>query len=221
MTAPMPSWQNANDLAAHLAAGRSADDLLRLLTPEGQQAAIVATLAAHAQMISNQEVQMAATDDKVAELSSKLDVVSGNVTNIISDVDNLQAEVERLQAELEAQDPALAAKLQPLVDKIQGLSDTTKTLPGPRAGSRRRPRPGSERLIPGHRRRRCSLHTPGSGEPGGPFLSSSWTIRCRSSTSWTRCRTTRTTNRSRRSTSCRSRRTTAGRCRLPRRSGRP
>jgi uncharacterized small protein (DUF1192 family) len=128
MTAPMPSWQNANDLAAHLAAGRSADDLLRLLTPEGQQAAIVATLAAHAQMISNQEVQMAATDDKVAELSSKLDVVSGNVTNIISDVDNLQAEVERLQAELEAQDPALAAKLQPLVDKIQGLSDTTKIL---------------------------------------------------------------------------------------------
>ena len=101
-----------------LLATQSGAALLPLFTLEGQQAVIVAALAAHAQQIELLEVQMATTDEQIA-------LIKGNLDNVRGDVTRLTAEIERVQSELDQVDPALAAKLQPLVDQSRAIADAT------------------------------------------------------------------------------------------------
>lgn len=117
MTAPLPSNPIVVGLAG-LPAGRSDEELLDLLTPQGRQAVIVAALAAHAQKINQLEVGMAQHDEQLAAVSANLDNVSG-------DVEWLHTEVVRLQNEAQAKDSEFAAALQPLVDKTAELAGRT------------------------------------------------------------------------------------------------
>jgi chromosome segregation ATPase len=93
---------------AGLAATRSAEDLLRLLTPEGQQSAIVAALAAHAQKIATLEVAMSDTTDAIAELNTETDA--------------LAARIDAVLASNETVDDATAAELRAVSSRLRGLA---------------------------------------------------------------------------------------------------
>lgn len=123
MTAPVPPSPIAVGLIG--LAERSDEDLLRLLTSEGQQAVIVAALATYAQKIHDLEDEMALTDEKIASITANLQNIQGDVARLNELTPQLTAEVSRLRGELEAQDPELAAKLQPLEELSKQIADAT------------------------------------------------------------------------------------------------
>jgi outer membrane biosynthesis protein TonB len=116
---PLDQWLD------RLQAAQPANHALRLTNVEAQLTTLQVALAASVQMAHNQETFMAATDDKISELTANLQNIEGDVQRLNELTPQLQTEVARLQDELAAQDPALAAKLQPLVDLSQQIADAT------------------------------------------------------------------------------------------------
>jgi hypothetical protein len=97
----------ADGLAA-LATSRSPEDLLRLLTPDGQQSAIVAALAAHAQKIATLEVAMSDTTDAIAELNTETDALAARIDAVIGSIEGV--------------DDATAAELRAVSSRLRGLA---------------------------------------------------------------------------------------------------
>ena len=116
MTAPLPDPVAAG--LAELAATRTTEDLLRLLTPEGQQTVIVAALAAFARKTHNLEVQMSDTTDAIAELNTETDA--------------LAARIDAVLASNETVDDATAAELRAVSSRLRGLAaDPANPVPQP------------------------------------------------------------------------------------------
>lgn len=105
-----------NDGLAKLAASQPPEALLRLLTPEGQQTAIVAALAALADRIATQEVALSDTTEALAELNQETDALAGRIDAVL--------------ASIEGVDDATATELRAVSARLRGLAaDPTNPVP--------------------------------------------------------------------------------------------
>jgi ABC-type transporter Mla subunit MlaD len=91
-----------------LIATRTGEQLQQLLTPDGQQSAVLAALAVQAQKIHNLEVQMSDTTDAIAELNTETDA--------------LAARIDAVLASIEGVDDATAAELRKVSARLKGLA---------------------------------------------------------------------------------------------------